>query len=303
MTPIKRREELAREVAALESLRESTPDDPFAKPLLESRIRSLQEELVKADETIPMPETELIFAGEAVFGSIGIDVKFASHVLHSYQDMLNTHYAAKRHGSVGAQGRRFGEKESRLFLTALPRGSFGLVLAKPYSDDLFSLSHVSEGMEQLAALVEAAAVGDEDFARTVADFHPRVLKSLGRFLYRVASQDTSVSIRAGRKRAALNQEQIREAYKRTVATKVETKTEILNGVFKGVLLESWRFDFLPEHGSVITGLISEEVSEEKAKAMEGLFDKPAKAELVLTCLVTKSGASRPTYVLKSLAPA
>jgi len=303
MTPIKRKEEIEREIAGLQSLRDATPDDPFAKPLLESRIRSLQDELAEAEVTAPMPQTELMFAGEAVYGSIGIDAKFASHVLHSYQDMLNTHYAAKRHGRVGTQGRRLGEKESRLFLTALPRGSFGLVLAKPYSEDLFSLSHVSEGMEQLAALVEAAAVGDDDFARTVADFHPRVLKALGRFLYRVASQETSVSIRAGRRRTVLDQHQIREAYKRTVATRAETKTETVNGVFKGVLLESWRFDFLPEDGAVITGLISEDVTEEEAKAMESLFDKPAKAELISTRVVTQSGASRPTYVLKGLSPA
>jgi hypothetical protein len=149
MTPIRQREQIAQEIAGLQSLRSVTPEDPFSTPLLESRIRSLEAELLTADRTVTMPETELIFAGEAVFGSIGIDAKFASHVLHSYQDMINSHYAAKRHGRVGRQGRRLGEKESRLFLTALPRGSFGLVLAKPYSEDLFSVSHVNEAWNSL----------------------------------------------------------------------------------------------------------------------------------------------------------
>jgi hypothetical protein len=122
MTPIRQREQIARELAGLQSLLQETPDDPFAKPLLESRIKSLQDELL-SEETFPfVPETELLFSGKAVFGSVGIDAKFAGHVLHSYQDMLNTHYAAKRHGNVGKQGRLPGEKESRLYLTGLPRG-------------------------------------------------------------------------------------------------------------------------------------------------------------------------------------
>jgi hypothetical protein len=83
---------------------------------------------------------------------------------------------------------------------------------------------------------------------------------------------------------------------------VESKTETFRGVFKGVLLESWRFDFLADSGSVITGLISEEITEEQAKEMERLFDKPATAELLSSYVVTQSGSSRPSYVLKSLSP-
>jgi hypothetical protein len=129
-----------------------------------------------------MPETEPLFSGKPVFGSIGIDAKFASHVLHSYQDMLNTHYAAKRHGRVGQTGARARTERVQAVFDGLPRGSFGFVLAQPYSEDLFAASQINEGMEQLAFLVEAAAMGDDNFAETVAHFHPRVLKSLGRFL-------------------------------------------------------------------------------------------------------------------------
>jgi hypothetical protein len=302
MTPIRQREQIARELAGLQSLLHETPDDPFSKPLLESRIRTLQDELL-SEETVPfVPETELLFSGKAVFGSIGIDAKFAGHVLHSYQDMLNTHYAAKRHGHVGKQGRLRGEKEARLYLTGLPRGSFGFVLAQPHSDDLFSASQVNESMEQLASLLEASALGDDNFAETVANFHPRVLKSLGRFLYCLSLQDASVTIRAGRKQTSLSLNQIHEAHTRAVSAKAERKVETIDGVFKGVLLESWRFDFLPEKGPLITGLIAEDVTDEQAKEMNEFFDKPATAELMSSYVVTRSGASRPTYVLKNLTP-
>jgi hypothetical protein len=300
MTPFRQRDQVARELAGLQSLLSEMPDDPFSKPLLASRIRSLQAELDSEEAVSSQPETELLFSGKAVFGSIGIDAKFASHVLHSYQDMLNTHYAVKRHGHVGKQGRRPGEKESRLYLTGLPRGSFGFVLAQPYSEDLFSASQVNEGMEQLASLVEAAASGDETFTDSVANFHPRVLKALGRFLYSLASQDASVMIRAGRKQTSLDLNQIREAHHRAVSAKVETRTELINGTFKGVLLESWRFDFLPETGPVITGLLADDIMEEKAKEMNQLFDKPATAELILSYFLTPSGKSRSNYVLKNL---
>jgi ribose transport system substrate-binding protein len=55
-------------------------------------------------------------------------------------------------------------------------------------------------------------------------------------------------------------------------------------------------------GSVITRLISEEITEEQAKEMERLFDKPATAELLSSYVLTQSGSSRPSYVLKSLSP-
>ena len=300
MTPFRQRDQIARELAGLEALLSEMPDDPFSKPLLESRIRSLQTELDSELAGPRTPETELLFSGKAVFGSAGIDAKFASHVLHSYQDMLNSHYAAKRHGHVGRQGRRAGEKESRLYLTALPRGSFGFVLSQPYSEDMLSALQVSEGMEQLASLVEAAALGDNTFTDTVTHFHPRVLKALGRFLYSLASQDASVVIRAGRKQASLDLNQIREAHQRAVTAKAETRIDLINGTFKGLLLESWKFDFLPETGPLITGLVAEDVTEEKAKEMETLFDKPATAELIVSYFVTPSGASRPVYVLNNL---
>jgi hypothetical protein len=59
--------------------------------------------------------------------------------------------------------------------------------------------------------------------------------------------------------------QIPEAHRRAVTAKAETKTEIVNGIFKRVLLESWKFDFFPQNGAVITGLIAEDVTEEKAR--------------------------------------
>jgi hypothetical protein len=134
------------------------------------------------------------------------------------------------------------------------------------------------------------------------DHVTRVLKSLGRFLYCLALQDASVTIRAGRKQTSLSLNQIHEAHGRAVSAKAERKVETVDGVFKGVLLESWRFDFLPEKGPLITGLIAEDVTEEQAKEMDKLFDKPATAELISSCVVTRSGASRPSYVLKNLTP-
>ena len=49
MTLVKRKDEIEREIVGLQSLVEATPDDPLAKPLLESRISALRHELAEAE--------------------------------------------------------------------------------------------------------------------------------------------------------------------------------------------------------------------------------------------------------------
>lgn len=292
------------EIAGLKVLLSDMPNDPLAKPLLESRLNEKEQELHELEKNPPCcPEAELLFAGGPVFGSRGIDAKFTSRALDSYQDMVSNHYSASRHGKVGSRGPRKGEEESRLCLSALPRGSFGLLLEQSQSEDFLVSFQLADTMDQITSLLEAAASGDAAFTDAVERFHPRVLKPLEAFLDLLASQQASVRMRSGTRQCELNVEQVKAAKARVSATEPETSTPNMQGVCRGVLLESWKFDFLPADGQPpISGSISEDVSEDMAKAMLDLVDKPAEANLKVTRMKTRSGYGRPTYELIKLTP-
>src|ERR1035438_4010143 len=93
------------EIVGLKTPLHDMPDDPLAKPLLTSRLQGLEKELADMEKQPPArPEAELLFAGRPAVGSVGLDAKFASKVLDSFQDMVANHYSASRHGAVGSRG-------------------------------------------------------------------------------------------------------------------------------------------------------------------------------------------------------
>ena len=116
----------------------------------------------------------LFFSGGPVQGSIGIDASFTGRVLEPFQSMVMADYADRWHGTVGSRGRRFGEEDSRLLLTALPRGSFGLELSRAEQDELFTEDQLADTLAHVTKLVESSARSDEDFAAELDQTEPRV---------------------------------------------------------------------------------------------------------------------------------
>ena len=161
MTPLRKKEALQAELIGVVHLLSITPDDPLATPLLKGRAEELKNEIVKLEDKPPLiPETEIFFGQGAVIGSSGIEATFAGEVLKKFQDMVTNHFAAKFCGVLRRIGRRRGEVQSKLFLTALPKGSFGLQLSQPFVTDFVVAGQLTQTMEEVADLVGAAAKDD-----------------------------------------------------------------------------------------------------------------------------------------------
>lgn len=94
-----------------------------------------------------------------------------------------------------------------------------------------------------------------------------------------------------------------EAYDRVAATVTATKEIQLDGVFKGILLESWRFDFLTQDGHKISGKIDENLTPEQAADLNReFFNCRCVATLDKTTVLFKNGRERTTHALKDLLP-
>ena len=300
MTPLRKREQLQGELLGLRRLAEITPDDPLAKPLLTDRAKALEAKIASVSQQAQIqPQTELLFGGPPIAGSEGIDVKFAAHVLDSYQDMVTNDFAS-RYGALRHVGRRHGEAESRVFLTALPRGSVGLQISQPVVTDFITAMHVAEAMDHVTELVESAAAGDQQFGAALEVFHPRVLAPLSRFLDTLAKNDVSFRMLAPSKHVQLGHEKLRDAYARVAAAKTDVTTTEVVGIFGGVLLHSWRFELQPVTGSVISGWLSEQISDDEAARIALLTNHSVVATLNVTSVSTSAGKKRPVYELVAL---
>lgn len=85
---------------------------------------------------------------------------------------------------------------------------------------------------------------------------------------------------------------------RTVSSMEEIR---VMGVFKGALLESWRFDFVDENNHKISGKLADDLTEEAVAELNRHYTNvECAATLEKTTVIFKNGRERTTYVLVRL---
>lgn len=301
MTTRAEREFLKVQLLDTQRLRELAGQHPLMSVALAERERELQKKIAALPLGNKEARTILFFSGEPVQGSMGIDASFAGRVLEPFQRMVMADYADRWHGVVGSRGRRCGEAQSRLLLTGLPRGSFGLELARADSDELFEEGQLADTLAHVTKLVESAGRSDEDFAAELNETAPRVIQNLRAFLEVVAKGKAGLRLESGDFRCSMNPVEANEAFTRVAGTITNDESIKVAGVFKGVLLEAWRFDFVTEDNHSLGGKIDENLTEEQVIALNReFFNSQCQASLLKTTVLFKNGRVRTTHLLKGL---
>ena len=303
MTTRTQREFLKVQLLDTQRLREVAGNHPLMSVALAERERELQEKIAALPLGNKEARTILFFSGEPVQGSVGIDASFAGRVLEPFQNMVMADYADRWHGVVGSRGRRAGEAQSRLLLTGLPRGSFGLELTRADNDELFEEGQLADTLAHVTRLVDAAAKSDEDFAAELDETAPRVIQKLREFLEVISKGKAGLRLESGDFRCAMNPIQTSEAFNRVAATITKPEDETIPGVFKGVLLGDWKFNFVTDQGHQVGGKIDENLTEEQVVDLNRhYFNERCQASLLKTTVMFKNGRVRITYILKGLDP-
>jgi len=303
MTTRAQREFLKVQLLETQHLKEMAADHPLMSVSFAEREQELSGRIAALPLGNKEARTVLFFSGEPVQGSLGIDATFAGRVLEPFQNMVMADYADRWHGVVGSRGRRSGEADSRLLLTGLPRGSFGLELTRAENDELFEEDQLADTLAHVTKLVESAARSDEDFAAQLDQTAPRVIQNLKEFLEVVAKGKAGLRLESGDFRCSMNPIEASEAFNRVAGTITSAEEVTLPGVFKGVLLESWKFDFLTAENFRIGGRIDDNLTEEQVVALNvEFFNKKCEASLLKTTVLFKNGRVRTTHTLKGLAP-
>lgn len=293
---------MKRQIVESEHLKQLAADHPLMAPLIAQREDELRQQLQDLPAGGREARTVLFFTGDPVYGSKGIDAHFASTVLLPFLEMVKSEYAAEKHGQVGERGPRKDEDEARLLLTGLPRGSFGLELSHPQSEDLFAEEQLSNVLVRLTELFSSAGKSDEDFVHALEDVSPRVYSRLPDFFKSIHDHGATIRMQTGDLEFELNKDRVSEAFDRvksvhTVATEVDKQ-----GVFRGATLDTWKFDFRTDDGETITGRISDELDEARVATMLSLTNRPSIARLKETKITTQGGAVRTRYELLDVQP-
>jgi len=251
------------QIVDTERLLEMVLDHPLMSEGLAERLSLLKQELENLPKESFEPRIQLLFSGNAVVGSQGIKSTFVSKTLTPFQEMVKTQVALLRFGKVGKRGQAKKGANTELYLTALPVGSFGVELSQLESNDLFDSMDVSKAMKEVMTLVVNSATDDETFEAYIERTPKRNLTNLKKFLQEIADENSVLKMESGELGIELPKEKIVEAFQRVSATIDEETELVINGIFRGLLLDSGKFEIQDEEGKRISGFISEEIEEEQ----------------------------------------
>lgn len=259
------------QIVDTQRLLEMVLDHPLMSEGLAERLSLLKQEL----ETLPKesfePRIQLLFSGNAVVGSQGIKSTFVSKTLTPFQEMVKTQVALVRFGKVGKRGQAKKGANTELYLTALPVGSFGVELSQLESNDLFDGIDVSKAMKDVMSLVVNSATDDETFEASIEQTPKRNLTNLKKFLQEISDENSVLKMESGELGIELPKEKIVEAYQRVSATIDEETELIIKGIFRGLLLDSGKFEIQDEEGKRISGFISQEIEEDQLVEYDKTF--------------------------------
>lgn len=256
-------EQLKAQILDTERMLEMVIDHPLMAEGFKEKINELKSELEKIPKEAFEPRIQLLFSGNSVVGSQGIKSSFVAKTVNPFQEMVKTQAALVRFGRVGKRGRAKKGASTDLYLTALPVGSFGVELSQLETTDLFDSIDVSNAIKQVMSIVESSATDDETFEKIIAEVPKRNLTNLRKLLEEVAENNSILKMESNEVGIQISEKKVKEAYLRVAETTDVENEFVIQGVFRGILLDSGRFEILDDNGKKLSGFISPDLSEDE----------------------------------------
>jgi len=170
-------------------------------PIMSKSLKYREEELLRKISELPEDSIEakvkLLFHGRPVLGSMGIDASFAGKLVPHVEKMVNARFFQKYGATIKAKNKKEKLQFTKLYLTALPKGSFGIELTKLNDQNLFDNAQYAETLKEIATIIDASAKSDDQFTEAINDSPAQTLTSLKEFLHLIADHDAGVTIETG----------------------------------------------------------------------------------------------------------
>lgn len=259
------------QIVDTERLIEMVVDHPIMYEGFVQRLSSLRNDLESLPKESYEPKVQLLFSGNAVIGSQGIKSSFVSKTVAPFQEMIKTQFALVRFGRVGKRGKAKSFTNTDLYLTALPTGSFGIELSQLETTDIFASLDISTSMKQVIELINNVTTDEDTFEDTIEKTPKRNLSNLKKFLQELVNENSVLKLECGEVGLEISKEKVVEAYQRVSSTIDDENEMFITGIFRGLLLDSGKFEFQDEDGLKHSGFISEDIDEEQLVEYDKLF--------------------------------
>lgn len=291
-------ERIKAQILDTERMLKLVDEHPIMSDSLKDKLSSLKERLLNFPNDLIEPKIRLLFSGNAVKGSIGIKSRFVSKTMKPIQELIKTQTALVRFGGVGNRGQAKNSANSELYLTALPTGSFGVELSQLEHNDLFDEGDVSNAIKQVVELIEASTESDEEFEKAIENTPKRNLANLKSFLKTVSDANSILKLETGSFGVSISEKEVKEGFERVNATTNQEDEVFINGILRGVLLDSGKFEIMTLAGDLINGIINPEITEEQLIEYDRRFlNKECRIHLVIHKTTFITGREKTSYEL------
>lgn len=297
MSLFRKIQKLKSQIIETENLLQIVEDHPIMSQSLKEKLNYLKNKLNNLPKDSIESKISLLFSGTAVKGSIGIKSNFLSKTIKPFQDLVKTQTALVRFGNVGKRGKTRKSFNSELYLTALPTGSFGIELSQLETTDLFDQQDVASAIQQIMNLIDLTSKSSEEFERIVEITPNRSLNNLRLFLKEISEEHSVLKMESGSYGLEISEERVKLAFDRVDSASNEETEIFIEGILRGVLLDSGRFEMSSKIGN-ISGLINEELTEEQLIEFDrNYLNKSCRIHLRTQIITFKTGKEKVTYEL------
>ncbi|MCF2444822.1 hypothetical protein L0657_12710 [Dyadobacter sp. CY345] len=293
------KDRLKYEIASTEDLLSKVGKSRIMAYSMTKKLEDLNKQLDELDNEEPEAKALLYFYGAPVIGSAGIETNFLSSALSPFQQLVTARVAKKWQGKVQKKGKMKDLHDSKLYLTALPRGSFGVELKKLTNQHIYHESHLADSLQEVVELI-ASSKDKNAFLKQIKNSAPRELSALKKFFRVLDKSDAGVKIETGHITSTFSQKEVKLAFEIISQIAIDSEDIQIVGKFRGILLDTWSFDFLDSTDKLIHGPIHPSVSEEEAAEFDDFLNLNCIATFEKTVTTKIDGENKPVFSLKSI---
>lgn len=253
-----------------EMLAESVDVDPLGALSLQDRIDEVEAEL--AALTVPKHHADvtLLFYGDPVQGSRGIDAEFAGKALQNYQSALSKQMNSLTGRALGRRGPIPERNLSRMNVVDVAHGSFGFHLEEDSEEiEMFDTS-LRDAVRAVTAILDGfASPSDADFEQTIENLDSRTFISVKSLIELVRNEGAQFRIVDDEDEKQFDEIRVERAFQRVERTDVQEQEDEVTGTLMGVMPVARRFEFnLDGTEEVISGPIDARLSADFLERIE-----------------------------------
>ena len=237
-------------------------EDVMTRIGLQDRRDELKELILTAESERErqIASATLYFGGRPVTGMRGIESKFATSAISTYQDLVAMVLAHKS-GALSPRGTVANRESSTLYITRLARGSVGFVLEEMRPQANMTDTPLTEAVNESTELLEAFGTSDEgQFQEWFENTDQRIMGSAGKFFGLLHGNGATLRLVTDNSDRTFGVQAVTRAAERAKSTTTRVKKQGIPGRLAGVLPDARRFEFSrSDNGDVITGKIASDL--------------------------------------------